>query len=102
MLSVEFVNDVLSTEDGTYLMTEDGLVDYAARWGYGYIVGVKPMTINDPVDGGTLFGIWTDENNLRHYDLVKHVDALPDAIALAKEADQRCIYSLRDREVLHI
>jgi hypothetical protein len=102
MFDVDFVNDVLLSPDGMYLITDDGVIDYAERWGYGYIVGIKPMAITDDVDGGKLFGIWTDENGQRHYDLVKHVDSLPDAIKLGKETNQRCIYGLRDQEVVHI
>jgi hypothetical protein len=101
MTIVEFYDQFISKGDGTYLFTPAGVVDYAERWSYGYIVGVRPLEMND-LKTYTLAGIWTDENGMRHYDLVKHVDAYQDAVRMAHDNEQVAIYDMRDEKVVMV
>lgn len=92
----------LPSKDGTYSLKEDGTFeDYAAKWSYGYIVGVKPLQGEPRV--GELFGVWTDpEDGTLYVDVVEHVDALTDAIRVAVSRGEKAIYDLRDCKVIDV
>lgn len=93
--------DIMNLEEGTYLVAPEGVVDYAERWSYGYIVGVRELSFSD-LKVGTLFGIWKNEDGVQEIDLVRHVAALQDAKKLAADLDQTAIYDLRDRKVIDV
>lgn len=96
--------------DGTYQIRDGNLVDYAAKWSYGYMVGLPGgMQFNSYriTQGGlaktaaqlgwTLFGVWTDpETGIQYIDPVKHVGAIQDALALARESGELAIWDLRE------
>jgi hypothetical protein len=93
-------------KDGTYLIQPDGqVIDYAERWSYGYIVGVQDLSYL----GGSAFitpglvGVWTDTDDGRVYvDRVKHVDALSDALDLAREHGELAIWDLREEKEIRL
>lgn len=89
----------LPVADGTYLLTGDGrLIDYAARWAYGYIVGIAPVSSWRTLTPHTLYGVWRDPaTGIHHVDVVRHIDALSDALAVARATHQLAIYDLRTR-----
>lgn len=104
MSEVLKVSDILPKEDGTYLVERSlngggalSIVDYAARWAYGYIVGVKKLEFSD-IRGGLLFGVWTNPEGEVEYDVVKHVAALSDAVRLGQDHNQRSIWDLREKK----
>lgn len=77
--------------------------DYASKWAYGYIVGTRPLGVDDlENEGKFLFGVWTDENGARFYDVVVHVDGLGDARELGTLFNQRAIWSLREDKELYL
>lgn len=96
----EYLETFLNQPDGTYLITPKGVVNYAERWGYGYIVAVRPLEVDDLTEY-TLAGIWTNDG-VRHYDLVKHVGAYQDAVREAHENEQTSMYDLLNGEVVYI
>lgn len=88
-------------KDGTYLIKPEGIVDYAERWAYGYIVGVRELKTSDLKDW-TLIGRWTNPEGDVEWDLVVHVDAWQDAVKMAKDYDQRAIWDLRDKKEVFV
>lgn len=90
-------NEIKDLPVGTYVIHPDSIVNYAAKWAYGYVVGIRELELTDLKDY-TLFGVWDDPMGVRHWDLVRHVDALPDAIKLARDMDQYSIYDLRNEK----
>jgi len=92
------VNNIKS--DGTYLITDSGIVDYAERWSYGYVVRLRELDITD-LKTGTLFQVRTDSDSVQ-YALVRHVDAIQDATALALDFDQNEMYGLFEQEVIYL
>lgn len=93
--------EIINLPDGTYIIEPDGYIDnYAERWAYGYAVGVGDMTLSD-VTPGTIFGVWTEAGK-RYFDVVKHVDALRDAKALAHKGQEKAIYDLRAEKVIYL
>ena len=97
------VDEVLgSPEAGTYsVLRHPGgvleLVNYGERWAYGYIVGVKTLEMSD-IRPGNLIGVWRDESGEKVFDVVKHVDALQDAVRLGNDHDQVAIWDLRENK----
>ena len=97
-----YFEEVSKLEDGTYLIDPDkGIINYAERWAYGYIVGIRTLDMTD-LKNYALFGVWTDEDGTKHWDVVKHVGAIQDARKLAADFDQKCIWDLRDEKVVHV
>lgn len=101
--------------DGIYQLGADGeLVDYAAKWAYGYIVGTTSVSLGFPNRGRSvtrvardlgwkLFGVWTDPfDNQVWIDPVRHIDSLEDALRAAVESNQIAIYDLRQQKVIQV
>ena len=103
--------------DGTYLKTDpDTVINYAARWDYGYIVAVEPIdtfrsehrshlgaVTDDYVRVGQLFGVWEDSRTGHIYvDIVQHVDALSDALELASAHNQLAIWDVRHKREIRV
>lgn len=108
-----------SLSDGTYYKVDSHtLFNYGERWEYGYIVGTITvmeipawLLIRDEyvakaiasIPDRTLFGIWQDPNSLTTFvDIVEHVDIKSDAIALARESEQECIWDMREHKTIEI
>ena len=89
--------------DGTYQLKSDNTIeDYAAKWSYGFIVGVHALRFED-LYPGRLFGVWTDPDDGQLYiDAVIHVDSRLDAERLGKVYDQKAVFDLRTREVVYV
>lgn len=101
--------------DGTYSVWHGVATDYAARWAYGYMVGVgNLLTLDDQritqgdltvaeAFGDHLLGVWTDpETGISYLDRVKHVGALSDALALAHENGELAIWDLREGKTVTV
>lgn len=104
--------------DGTYQLDENGaLVDYAAKWGFGFIVGlpggrtVNPgehfsvgnVQIYAALKGWRLFGVWIDpDTGIQYIDPVEHVSDLGTARARATERGEIAIYDLMMGECITI
>lgn len=96
------MDEIIELPDGTYIQDSYGdIEEYASKWAYGYIVGTAPI-MSDQLDGLKLFGVWTDDDGVRYYDHVVHVDAYQDAISLAMDYGQEAIYGLREEEVIYV
>jgi len=91
----------LNKEDGTYLLTAEGSLNYEDRWAYGYLVATGPVSLRE-LGPGLLFGVWTDPEGHRHFDKVRHVDARVDAVKLAQECGQQAIYDLMEKKVVFV
>lgn len=61
------ISDLGITQDGTYLMSEDGKA-YPVEMNTGYVVGVRSLDTEDEAPSG-LFGRWTN-----HDEVVMGVD----------------------------
>lgn len=100
-------------KDGTYTVDNAGIHDYAAKWAYGYMVGTgailqtnEPLTeraLSELHEGyGGVIGIWADTDGTIYVDKVRHVDALSDAIDLAKRGNELAIWDLRNQREIRI
>lgn len=110
------MQDILdAVPDGTYSVWHGVATDYAAKWAYGYMVGVgnlltlevERITQADlnvaEAFGDHLVGVWTDpETGVSYLDRVKHVGALPDALALARENGELVIWDLREGKTVYV
>lgn len=81
----------ISTE-GVYLIRDNGIIDYGARWAFGYAVPLRELRTSD-FKQSTLFVV-DDED----FAFANHIDALRDATNVARSVNQSRVYSLRDRE----
>lgn len=103
--------------DGTYQLGTDGeLVDYAAKWAYGYIVGTTSyrLDISNTENNISkmaqnldwqLFGVWTEiysDDPLVWIEPVRHIDSFKDAIRAAVESGQIAIFDLRQQKVIQV
>jgi len=89
--------------DGTYQLSRvTGKVeDYAAKWAYGYIVGIGTLD-RDP-QYGELFGVWYDEDNgVQYVDRVTHLADANAAADLARKNGELAVYDLRDKAVRYV
>lgn len=96
--------------DGTYIVTDDGVADYAARWSYGYIVSKQTAQM---ANGGITFrhldmqhglvGVWKDsETGFYYVDLVEHISDRASALQLATERGEIAIWDLRERKEVRV
>lgn len=100
MTTWETVQDL---EDGTYSRSGDVINDYSQKWAYGYMVGIGSLCSDDfRLPGSILFGVWTDDNGKRYYDRVRHVDALSDALILARQHGELAIWDMRREEAIYL
>lgn len=109
------MQDLDIVPDGTYSVWHGVATDYAAKWAYGYMVGVgnllaleveritqADLTVAEAF-GDHLMGVWTDpETGVSYLDRVKHVAALSDALALARENGELAIWDLRERKTIYV
>lgn len=103
--------------DGTYYKDSHGHVfNYGERWEYGYIVGthnvvtaydwISAKAISNAIariPNGSLFGIWRGPFNGTHatfLDYVQHIDTRSEAITLAREFNQSCIWDMREHKTI--
>lgn len=93
--------EINSLSDGTYLITSERVVNYAERWGYGYIIGARTLEYTD-LKNGTLFDARTNSDGLMEYALVTHVDNLTYAKKLAADWGQRVIWDLREQKEVFV
>lgn len=93
------ISAVHGLPDGTYHLSRvTGQVeDYAAKWAYGYIVGIKPLD-RDP-QFGELFGVWRN-GDTTYVDLVEHISDRGTAEAVARARRELSLYDLRERKVI--
>ncbi len=89
-------------EDGTFIIGRDGdtVLDYAARWSYGYIVGIRPLTAED-IQPYQKFGVW-HHKGVTHIDVVEHVSDRYEAFALAKRHNQIAVWDLREKKEVYV
>lgn len=100
-------------KDGTYQIKDGKLVDYAAKWAYGYIVAtlnhqVSVAGINESEAiayaterGWKLVGVWNYLDGT-YFEPVSHVDSLQDALRIAIEYNQDSIYDLRESKEIWV
>ena len=105
--------------DGTYTVVNGELVDYAAKWAFGYIVAKgsdaygayqtpSRVTVENVIAGAkafgwSLFGVWVDPaTGIQYIDPVEHIAALPDALTVARQRGEIAIYSLRDEVCVYL
>lgn len=100
-------------QDGTYIVRNGQIKNYADRWAYGFVVAKKRGFVWDPtesaqppVDQADLFavagisnhpliGVWNDpETGYVHVEPVEHVDSAEKAKELAIQRNQSCVYDL--------
>lgn len=100
-------------QDGTYIVRNGQIKNYADHWNYGFVVAKKKGMVWDPTgsnqnptDQADLFavsgiyhaplvGVWTDpETGYVHVEPVEHVDSAEKAKELAIQRNQSCVYDL--------
>lgn len=101
MNKMDIFSQLVNSGSGTYLIRESGLVNYSDRWAYGYAVGLRPMEFEDIVPSA-LVGVWEDIVGARHYDVVQHVDAIQDAVNMARDNSQQAIYDFYEGRVISV
>lgn len=95
------IRNIDALSDGTYVLENGNIHNYAARWSFGYIVGVRALELTD-LRNYVVIGVWHDEDGTKYLDLVKHIHAYSDAIKFAKDHDQKAIYDLREEKVVFV
>lgn len=94
-------NHIKKSPDGTYVIQEDAVLNFGERWAFGYIVAIRELQVGD-IKNGTMFGVWTDEDGKRYYDIVRHIHAYSDAVKFGKDHDQKAIWDLREEKAVYL
>lgn len=94
-------SDVEALGNGTYVFNGLDIIDYGARWGYGYIVPIRKLTPED-LSGRVLFEVFVDEHGGRNVSVAKHVDSRADAFEMAKINRQQSVWDLAGDHVLYV
>ena len=101
-LKRDVYNELHSLGDGTYMVgPEYGIVNWAERWSYGYVVAERELFESDLDTAGVLVGVWRSTMGVE-VDLVRHIATLQEALDKAKEWKQDAIYDLRDEVVVPV
>lgn len=87
-----YVSPLEQLADGTYSITEAHSVPVLVLRDTGYWVGTEAVQSLSDVPQDEFLGVWTDPAGTRYYDLVRHIEDLDEALAVASYYDQQAIW----------
>lgn len=87
-------------QDGTFIMTEEGLESLMKIGGYWVALG--EVEIED-VKPGEVVGVWTDPlTNKVWIDQSMHIDDLTTALAYGRLFEQKAIYDIANERTIQV
>jgi len=84
-----------SLADGTYRISEALCAPVKVFEETGYWVGTQAVLSLSDVPLDEYLGVWTDSAGERFYDLTRHIEDLPEALAVASYYGQKAIWDIK-------
>ena len=97
-----YASPLESLADGTYRITEAHSVPVLVFRDTGYWVGTEAVQALSDVPEDGFLGVWTDPAETRYYDLVRHIEDLDEALAVASYYDQQAIWDIANNKEIPV